>query len=172
MSPQEIASLLSENIRENNGLRRDLMGSKFEGKLDEALGQAPLNPQAGPPQAGPPQTQAGTDRMVVRVSKSVVAGADRGGEDLFLVFEGEVPVVPHLRSLRFTLAPLGDDFVDEGGGVFTARSDQYEFEWRGFEKDLMQIVGPAIRDEKNWTRGLRGEGARFRFKFFVDGNAE
>jgi hypothetical protein len=39
MSPKEIASLLSEDIHENNGLRRDLMGSKFERKLDEALGQ-------------------------------------------------------------------------------------------------------------------------------------
>ena len=120
--------------------------------------------------------------MKVTVTPKVVGGTNRGGEDLFLVFEatGEV-------SDSFVVEPLPgdpdwdcDDELDPEA-VWSVRTAHYGFEWSGTLKDLAAIVAGDVTNPRSWewwaTYRERGSTSqqpqkRFRCEHFVAGNAD
>lgn len=123
--------------------------------------------------------------MKLTVYPKVVAGTDRGGEDLYLVFHAQATGPLNPEYLEVT--DLEIDGGRHGGvGVEVLEFDEashrimkvrwwssYEFEWVGTPEDLKLLVGKYLKEETLWSRpGLRGNLCVFRYEHFVDGNAQ
>ena len=114
--------------------------------------------------------------MKVTVTPKTVGGTNRGGEDLFLVFEatGEI-------SDSFTVEPLPgdpdwdcDDELDPEA-VWSVCTAHYEFEWSGTLKDLAKIVAGDVTSPRAWEwcgSTSQQPQKRFRCEHFVAGNAD
>jgi hypothetical protein len=117
--------------------------------------------------------------MIVTVSPLLVAGTDRGGEDLFLKFTCEVTGQPDFSQPQDSrggfmspFAPLKDGIVEEDYEM-QAGPTEYEFMWEGKVADLREILKDEIRKESNWSRpGFSSNVCKFEYKHFVDGNAD
>ena len=117
--------------------------------------------------------------MRVTVKPEVVAGTDKGGEDLFLVFEATGDV-----SDTFSVEPLpgdpdwgydGDGDEDDPKATWSVCSGYYEFKWSGTLEDLAEIArqaGVTCADSWEWDGScLQEPGKRFHCRHFVGGNA-
>lgn len=121
--------------------------------------------------------------MRVTVAAKTVAGTDRGGEDLYLVFEatecdGTAPVVDLVDGDPSWFRDEEDEEEDEESPLsrWECRTDHYEFEWRGSLQDLADLaVELGVQDPEKWEWSGPASGPpqkRFRVLHFVDGNAD
>jgi len=120
-------------------------------------------------------------KLTVNVESKTVAGTERGGEDLFLLFTAEADVVGlNLDALEPVLA-VGESFdgspvprsgaPDEPATVWCS-SPTGDFEWRGTEQELLDLVEQHLRLPDNWSVRLGGTTAKFEYEEFVGGNAD
>jgi hypothetical protein len=130
--------------------------------------------------------------LKVKVKPEVVAGTERGGEDLFLVFScysfDTEPLELEVEegqacSLSDDADSLDDEDYDEETGepdpekvTYTYCTDCYEIDWSGTLSDLRELaVKHGVHDESKWSwYGSCSEEPKKRFhvEFYVDGNAE
>lgn len=122
------------------------------------------------------------------VEPHVVAGTDRGGEDLYLLFsaheddtvEGvllELEDGDEVWNWEYEDEEAEEDCDDEHEGkVYFCTTSQYKFKWEGTHKDLLKLfVENGGTDTNCWSwYGPVSEPPKKRFilKFYVDGNAE
>ena len=139
--------------------------------------------------------------MKVTVTPRVVAGTDRGGEDLFLDFvayhDGDTPPVEEsVEEVQLGLeewdglTEVLDEETCDGGPEVCYRTCHYEFEWTGTGKGALQAefqsynednqgavrkVESVFRNPANWHYCHKpGEPPRLKccWEHYVDGNAE
>lgn len=126
--------------------------------------------------------------MKLIVTPRVVAGTDRGGEDLFLDIVAEVegntpPSLEDIEVVGFNadadahMEPVGEVLEEDGLilGSVEVNSGHYEFEWSGDGNDILDLVRDEFKDPKSWCFcHQHGEPERLRFyvEYFVDGNAD
>ena len=119
--------------------------------------------------------------MKVYVEPLVVAGTERGGEDLSLVFRAESDSRPNLATITLDdieIALEGDmwQFREEdatpGDPEVWLRTDHYEIEWEGSREDLKHMVLGWIRSKMYWSSNFDGDLFSFKYEEFIDGNAE
>ena len=113
----------------------------------------------------------------VLVSSVVVAGTDRGGEDLFIKFTASTTERPTLNyGLNDIEIEVGDD-IDEIDGVLSVCTEAYEFEWEGTRDAIKERVLPFLNSDEyidgdGWISNLKGTKFIFTLEDFVDGNAD
>ena len=132
--------------------------------------------------------------MKVFVEPEVVAGLERGGEDLFLLVKAEhVGNTPPVGEELEVLLPTTDDYEgcsvsyegkedsDWVQGPVKFHTDFYEFEWEGTGRDVLALtsgektVEEVLRNQASWTFCHKpGEPSKLRCQVnvFVCGNAE
>lgn len=134
----------------------------------------------------------------LRVTPVVLAGLNRGGENLFLDFkctvEGEtVPtefdvlldVDDDHEGLSVELEDEEDEEDEEGETEYTDENpyrgkvkyhtNHYEFEWEGTSADALALLGDKLKNNRLWQFCHHpGETPRLQFKYrhYVAGNAE
>ena len=114
----------------------------------------------------------------VTVTKDVVAGTERGGEDLFLVFQASTSKPPDLNSILPKDIEIDVEVLvvqvalkEKDGQLYACSKGA--FIWAGTKEDLKQLVLPHLEELMNWSRpGLEGEICQFEYRHFVDGNAD
>ena len=113
--------------------------------------------------------------MKVTVTPKVVGGTNRGGEDLFLVFEATADGCDAL-----TVEPRPgdpdwdcDDELDPEA-VWSVRTGHYEFEWSGTLEDLAEVARQLIATGSwEWYGSTSQQPQKhFRCEHFVAGNAD
>jgi hypothetical protein len=117
-------------------------------------------------------------QAVVNVVPEVVAGLDKGGEDLYLAFTCEVgsDVPPTNFRCKLDLTK-GDGYSvrAHANGEVRYHTDFYELEWCGTDETAFELVKDKLADKKNWAFCHKpGEEPRLRFyhRHYVDGNAD
>ena len=125
--------------------------------------------------------------MRLIVTPRVVAGTDRGGEDLFLdvVAEVEGNTPPSLEDIEVVgfnadlvhIEPIGDVLEEDDLilGKVKVTSPHYEFEWSGDGNDILDLVRDEFQNPKSWCFcHQHGEPERLRFysELYIDGNAD
>lgn len=119
----------------------------------------------------------------VDVHAKAVAGTDRGGEDLYLVFETDTTKRPNLKKpggFVVNMSEVGN--VGCNGRALEDNSDiirkiryttyHNEFKWEGTEDDLIEIVASKLKDKQYWSRPFDGKKFSFKYEHFVHGNAD
>jgi len=133
----------------------------------------------------------------VTVNTDLVAGTNRGGEDLYLEFTAKTPSKPDFElfknqdniklilgegSIKSLRLPDEED-EDEGDGenfldAFEAdkkiilAEGEYEFQWVGTKSQLVALAAQLLLDKKNWSRGIDSDECKFEARHFVHGNAD
>ena len=112
----------------------------------------------------------------VHCSPEVVAGTDKGGEDLFLLFTLYLDHQPDLTEPLTVVPGVGWDKEpnedDKVQSEFSVETSAYNFKWAGNAEDLVKLVQSAFKNEANWTRSFDGSKYNFKWRYFVDGNAD
>jgi hypothetical protein len=118
--------------------------------------------------------------MLVTVTPKVEAGTDRGGEDLFLVFE---TVGDYNDTFTVETRPGDPSWDCNGNGneddpyaLWSCYTEHYEFSWEGTLLDLHALavkVGVTNGNDWEWYGPVNEPPKRrFQFEHFVAGNAE
>ena len=107
-------------------------------------------------------------KAVLVVKPHVVAGLNKGGEDLFLLFscaEGQPDSDFELSLENGNVVWKSDQ--EEGTTDFRVNSGEYEFTWEGTKEDLLRLAErKGLRDASKWSAGS------WKHKYFVNGNAD
>ncbi len=121
------------------------------------------------------------------VEPKVVAGTERGGEDLFLLFtayednkvEGVLLELKDGDDLDWYYEEENEEESEEDehkGKVYSCTTVQYEFTWEGTHQDLLELYKEQGGDDTttwNWYGPVsEPPKKRFYLEHFVDGNAD
>lgn len=106
----------------------------------------------------------------------VIAGTDKGGEDLFLAFTLSTDHKPDFNEPLTVVPGVGWDKEpnedDEVQSEFSVETSAYNFKWAGSSLDLVKLVESAFKNEANWSRSFNGSKYNFKWRYFVNGNAD